>query len=275
MFAKIALTFSSLFIAMAMLFGQVSGVGASPAYADPTPPPGATELQPDQAAKTGGRLPLFLRQQKARNAGWPFEGDRLVKAGLTIAAAEATSLQPKEIIRALREGKSIEEIVVEQGNSSAEVLTAFDAWVEEALNKAVENDKLPESLAQSRIAWYKQAARMMVDQPRLAPAFPGLHQLHVAIISAAVQVGELERAEVREALKTCKSLNEILAEKGHNGEEAVDLAMEHIGGLMTKLVEKERLTEEQSAEWSNAIRQALTRMVDTGGLHVAGKECTH
>jgi hypothetical protein len=192
---------------------------------------------------------------------------------LVLAAVSATGLSPVSFLRGLQAGKSISEIADSSGKTAADVLDVYDETVEFIFNQAQKNGRLPASLAQSRIDWYEGAARQMIDQPGLTPAYPGLHELHVALITAAVRVGGLDRTTVRDELKTCKSLDEILKESGHTGGEVVDAAMQRLDMALDRLVASGKLDASQKQSWSGGIRTALENMVQTPGLHVAGKVC--
>lgn len=200
-------------------------------------------------------------------------GDPYVRQGLILAAVSATGLSPVEVLENLDEGQSIEEIVELNAATVDDVLAVYDQTVEYLFGKAMDNERLPESLAQSRIEWYQDVGRLMIDQPGLKPAFPGLHQLHVAIIAAAAKVGEINRWEMQAGLHDCQTLDEILAENGHTGQEAVDLTMGHLNDLLDRGVESGALSSDQAREWSEFLQEALEKMVVTPGLHVAGIQC--
>ena len=95
----------------------------------------------------------------------------------------------------------------------------------------------------------------------------------MALISGAVKAGELERAEVRQQLEACRTLDDILADAGSSGQAAVDESMAWIGKGLERLVKAERLSQETADAWRGSIQAALEAMTDMPGLHVAGKEC--
>jgi hypothetical protein len=205
---------------------------------------------------------------------WPYKGDRLVREGLVLAAISATGLRPVEVWQGLRDKQSIAVLAASAGKSEAEVLAVFDEMAAYRMDRAVEKGKLPESLAQSRAAWFKEAARYMVEQPRLVPAYPGLHELHSTLIGAAMDVSGLERSQIREELHSCLTLDQILSDDGHSGQEAVQAAMAAINGWMDQLLKDGKLTPAQRESWGDGISAALGRMAATPGLHVAGKACS-
>lgn len=264
MIAKLVSWISSLVAVALMLMGGASGLPDLGVQTDPavlsTAAVNPVLESPAPAGRFGGR-------------GWPFKGDPLVRQGLVLAAVSVTDLSSVEVLEALQAGKSVGEITESAGNTLGEVLAAYDETIEFVFNTAKERRGLPASLVESRIQWYQETGRQMVDQPGLTPAYPGLHQLHVAIILAAAKVGELGRMEIRDGLKACQSLDDILEANGHSGSEAVDLAAGRIDERLQKLVDEGRLSEGQRQEWLAGITAALEQMVGALGLHMAGGAC--
>ena len=200
-------------------------------------------------------------------------GDALVRSGLIAAAADLTAQRPRQAREQLKRGQSIEQIVAAAGKSATDVLARFDADVDRRMQRAAANERLPRSVATARAAWFKQAARLQIDQPGLSPAFPGLHEVHVMMISAAARVSAIPRAEIRAQLESCKNLAEIVATKGKSGADVVSAMQSAADPTLQQWVSKGKLTTAQRDEWSAALQTAANNMVNTPGLHVAGKEC--
>jgi hypothetical protein len=264
MITKLFTWISSLLVSGSLLLSQGSPAAAA---ANPTPAPQTPGLtQPQAGPAPNRRWPALA---------WPFRGDPLVKRGLVEAAALVTGKDVLDVRQALIDGQSIAGFAAANGKSSDDVLNRYEALVQKALDQEVANGRLPASLAESRAAWFQEAGRQMIDQPRLAPAYPGLHQLHVALITAAVKVGGLERAQVRTDLQACQTLDEILTRAGHTGQEAVDFTMQRLDVMMDRLVQNGRLSAALRQSWHDSLQAALEQMITTPGLHVAGKECSH
>ncbi len=200
-------------------------------------------------------------------------GDPLVLRRLVVATANVTNQLPLQVREQLNSGKSIEAIAQAAGKSTADVLARFDAVVDIAMARATANGRLPQNAANARAAWFKQSARLQIDQPGLTPAFSGLHELHVALISAAVEVSGMPRREIRAQLETCKTLSGIVATKGRSGTDVTNTAMMHADRRLQASVDNGKLTTAQRDEWRAALQAAALNMVSTPGLHVAGKEC--
>lgn len=200
-------------------------------------------------------------------------GDAVVRAGLIKASADVTGQKPRVIVRALRDGATIEGSAQAAGKSAADVLAAFDALVDQRMAKAVQSGRLPQSVADSRAAWFKQSARLQIDQPGLQPPFPGLHEVHAVMITAAVNASGMSRADIRAALEQCRNLAAIVASKGKSGADVTTAAMLFFDQRLQAAVDNGKLTSAQRDEWRAALQTAATNMVNTPGLHVAGKEC--
>lgn len=210
-------------------------------------------------------------QQGQRSA--QFHGDPVVHNGLVAATAAATRQRPRLVRNQLKQGKTIEQIAQAAGSSAADVQARFDQGIDKAMQRAVTNERLPKSVADSRAAWFKQSARLQVDQPGLEPAFPGLHEVHVMMISAAVRQSGISRATIRSELETCKTLTTIVGSRGKTGADVANDASAQADQLLDAWVATGKLTTAQRDEWRAAFGQTATNMVNTPGLHVAGKEC--
>jgi hypothetical protein len=253
MLAKIGTIFSALVLGAASLLSPISSATAQEPETQPPAP--------------GQRLVQRLRARRP-------QGDPRLRDGLILATVGATGLRPVQVLESLTDGLSISQIAIEAGSSEDQVLQVFDETVHYLFEKAVDNERLPESLAEVRIQWYQQAARHMVDQPGLRPAYPGLHELHQTLIAAAVRSADLDPRETRQELMECRSLEEILETQGHSGQEAVDAAMIFLDRGLDRLVENQRLSEDQRNDWSASLRKSLETMVTVPGLHLAGKVCS-
>jgi hypothetical protein len=153
------------------------------------------------------------------------------------------------------------------------VLARFDAAVDKRMAKAIQSGRLPQSLAGARAAWFKQAARLQIAQPGLSPAFPGLHELHAMVIGAAVEVIGLPRAEIRDQLKTCKTVAAIVTPKGKTSVDVANATMARVDTYLQANVANGKLSPAQRDAWRAALQTAATKMTTTPGLHVAGKQC--
>ncbi len=263
MITKILSLLSSLVAGASLMLGQAISPG-TPVVAELESVPEGIDQAASAPADPNGRF---------KRRAWAFQGDALVRQGLVLAAVSVTGESPVMVFEALEAEKSITEIVEQAGSSEAEVLVVYDETITFLFEHRGEKRDLPESLVEVRIEWYQDVGRQMVDQPGLTPAYPGLHQLHVGIIMATARVSGAERGEIRRALKNCQTLEDVLDVNGHSGEEAVDLAVEHIDRLLQRFEDQGELSPDQHQDWLAGITDALEKMVATPGLHLAGREC--
>ncbi len=219
--------------------------------------------------------PVAGRQQGDQHRHRParLHGDEVVIKGLAQATATVTRQRQAKVREQLKGGKSVEAIAQAAGASANDVLARFDTAVDKRMAKAVQSGRLPQSLADARAAWFKQAARLQIAQPGLSPAFPGLHELHAMVIGAAVEVSGLPRAEIRDQLKTCKTVTDIVTAKGKSGVDVANATMARVDTYLQANVANGKLAAAQRDAWRAALQTAATKMTTTPGLHVAGKQC--
>lgn len=222
-----------------------------------------------QEAETSAPIPVpqRIKDQLKR-------GDDLVHHGLVMATVSITGLSPVEVMQALDEGSSLVKVAESAGYPVAAVLSIYDETVEYIFHRAIENERLPANTAEYWIRWYQNVGRKMVEQPGMQPRYPGLHQLHVGLIAAVARVGDIKRWEMQSELHACRSLDELLSNRGHSSQEAIDLVMQRISSLLDKSVELGMLADGQRQDWQASLQDALQEMVVMPGMHLAGMECT-
>jgi hypothetical protein len=262
MITKLLTILTSLAVGGAALFGLTSRAIAQDGLLQSSAPPSAVTTQIAPAPGEGGR---FDR--------WSFRGDQRLHRALVLATLKVTGLRPEVLRAALEDDKSLSEIAASAGKSEAAVLAFYDDAMAWLFRRAVEDGKISEAVAQSRVIWFQQVARQVIDQPGLRPPYPALHELHRILLFTAVKVGDLDREQLRDGLTACKTLDQILQENDHSGQEAVKEAMSRINGWLKQLVKEDKMTLAQSQEWSESIAAALSRMITIPGLHLAGGKC--
>lgn len=210
-------------------------------------------------------------QQAAKHHA--LHGDPIVLDGLVAATAFATNQRPRAIKTQVQTGASIAASAQKAGVSTEDVLAEFDQRLDERMAKSVERGKLPQSVATARAVWYKQSARLQIDQPGLAPPFPGLHEMHTITIGAATAASGLKRSDIRAQLRTCTTLTEIIASSDTTSAAVVAQAMTTLDQHFAPYVADGTLSTAQRDKWRPVLEQTVTNMLSTPGLHVAGKEC--
>ena len=221
---------------------------------------------------TLGAAPISAQADPVQRAP-AFHSDPLVIGGLVTLTATLTGTSRARVDAHLAAGASVESIAVAGGSSAAAVLARFDTMVDRTMARAAASGRLPQSVANARAAWFKQSARLQIAEPGLAPRFPGLHELHVVMISAAVDTSGIRRAEVRKQLESCATLSEIVAKQGKSGADVAAAAMGTLHGTLDMYVATGTLSQAQRDSWTAALQKATLNMTNTHGLHVAGKEC--
>jgi hypothetical protein len=219
----------------------------------------AASARPAQTAAPAARVAFF--------------SDPLVTHGLPIATALATHQTRKAVDARLATGQSLAAIATAGGSSADAVLARFGTIVDKAMANQVASGKLPQSVADARAAWFKQSAQLQIGQPGLTPRFPGLHELHVIMISSAVETSGLRRVTIVNDLRSCGNLADIVAPLGKTGADVAAEAVRRLSAIFDADVAAGKLTAAQRDSWIAALQTAATKMTTTHGLHVAGKEC--
>lgn len=111
----------------------------------------AGRLTPDQVEKLVERLQRgqFLIPMRPRHQVRHRFQQRMREARVILpAAAEALGMEPQELLQALRGGHTLAEVADEQGVQHQVVIDGIVAGVEEALNQAVEEERISAEQAQ-------------------------------------------------------------------------------------------------------------------------------
>jgi 3-hydroxyacyl-CoA dehydrogenase len=111
----------------------------------------AGRLTPDQVEKLVERLQRgqFLIPMRARHQVRQRVQQGLREARIVLpAAAEALGMEPRELLQALRGGHTLADVADQQSVEHQAVIDAIVAGVEEALNQAVEQERISPEQAQ-------------------------------------------------------------------------------------------------------------------------------
>ncbi len=90
-----------------------------------------------------------------------------VAVGMAVVrqAAEQTGLEPREIIQQIREGKSLADVLTENGGDVTAFIDGVVAGVEERLNRALENGRLTQEQVDERLATFRERLTERINQP--------------------------------------------------------------------------------------------------------------
>ena len=210
--------------------------------------------------------PIPAQTNAIRLQNEPFRGDRRLLRDLGLATGQTTGLQPGEVRKALQDGKSLLQIIESQGKSITDVLTIVSENIKVILDRAVENGKMTQSWADKTMTFLADAARKMINQPGLKPAYPGLSELRRSLLVSASKVGNLNRDQIKDGLSTCKSLDQILRENNSSSEKVIQTVMDRVNTWLDQLVSNKKFNETQHQEWSSSIQTTLKDIITLPGF---------
>lgn len=242
---------SSLLVGTTLMMG--AAVNLPMVHAQPTP------SQPAQPAgffnsKTYRRFNDHFGRRSAQN-------DRQVRQGLILAVVSVTGQSPVEVLQALKTGNSIAEIAQSAGKTPDEVLSVYNQTAAYLLDQAAQKRSIPESTQQLRLEWYRQAGELEIELPGMLPVFPSLPELRAAALVATLRVSGIDRAQLRQELRSGSSLDDILVKNGHTSQETVDAAMKRIDTRLGVAGDNSKLTNAQRQAWSASIHDLLSQIM--------------
>lgn len=167
---------------------------------------------------------------------WGIRGIRGVIRGV----AEALNLEMSEVVAQLREGKTLSQIIQDNGSDVEAVLEDLLAEHQERLQEAVDVGRITQEQMDERLArleeWYTRA----LNSERLAHVVERVSHFrslvnHRALVRGVADALGLEVSEVVAQLREGKTLAQIIEDNGSTAEEVVDAMLEDI---QVKLLER-------------------------------------
>jgi hypothetical protein len=202
--------------------------------ATPTAQPGGNSTSAD-AARTGrGR-------QRGKAA--------LLTGALIKASADVTATQPKDVLAALRDGKTLSQYAKDHGKSDADVIAAARKNVQDRLSQALSNGKLTQERVDALLHSFDDSApKVMADAnlgKQIGRTVAKRHPVAAGLVKATADVTGTTPDDVLAALKQGQSLaqyaqahgkteNDILAKLHEQGQQRLDKGLDRAKELIEK-----------------------------------------
>jgi uncharacterized ParB-like nuclease family protein len=202
--------------------------------ATPTATPGENPAGADAARPGRGR-------QRGKAA--------LLTGALIKASAEVTSTQPKDVLAALRDGKTLSQYATDHGKTDADVIAAARKHVQDRLSQALGNGKLTQAQVDAQLKQFDDSApKVMADTnlgKQIGRAVAKRHPAAAGLVKATADVTGTKPADVLAALKQGQSLaqyaqahgktaDDILAKLREQGQERLDKGLDRAKQLIEK-----------------------------------------
>jgi hypothetical protein len=227
-------------LAALMMIGVV-GVAAVSAQS------GSAPEEPDTSASTWG-IPA---------RGLLRNGERI----LLQSAADATGMEPRDLVPLLREGLTLAEIVESSGGDVEAVIADAVADATARITEAVANGNMTQERADELIIHLERLFTQVVNQTvrqNRAEAVVGMGVLRLA----AEETGLLPR-EIAAELRGGSTLGEVLTEHGVDVSAFIDDVVAQTNTRLDQAVSNGHMTQERADEMLNNLRERLTERLNS------------
>ena len=173
----------------------------------------------------------------------------LLTGALIKASAEVTATQPKDVLAALRDGKTLSQYAKDHGKSDADVIAAARKHVQDRLSQALGNGKLTQEQVDALLRSFDAGApKLMADAnlgQQIGRAVAKRHPVAAGLVKATADVTGTKPADVLTALKQGQSLaqyaqahgkteDDILAKLREQGQDRLDKGLDKAKELIEK-----------------------------------------
>jgi hypothetical protein len=202
--------------------------------ATPTAQPGESPSNADAARTRRGR-------QRGKAA--------LLTGALIKASAEVTASKPKDVLLALRDGKTLSQYATDHGKSDADVIAAARKHVQDRLSQALDNNRLTQVQVDALLKQFDDSApKVMTDAnlgQQIGRAVDKRHPVAARLVKATADVTATKPADVLAALQQGQSLaqyaqahgktaDDILAKLREQGQQRLNKGLDRAKELIEK-----------------------------------------
>jgi len=201
----------------------------------------APTAQPAGTPSAAGAARAGRGQQRGKAA--------LLTGALIKASAQVTSTQPKDVLAALRDGKTLSQYAKDHGKSDADVIAAARKNVQDRLSQALGNGKLTQARVDALLKQFDDSApKVMADAnlgQQIGRAVARRHPVAAGLVKATADATGTKPADVLAALKQGQSLaqyaqahgktaDDILARLREQGQQRLDKGLDKAKELIEK-----------------------------------------
>lgn len=192
---------------------------------------------------------------------------RLVKNALK-NVAQIAGLSPETIRQGLKDGKSLNQILTENGKDPATVQAAVLDAIKTKLGEAVTNGRLNEQQAADALARATEAIPNLFERvpdgshahrhPRLVHAIKGMMKTAADTIGVTVK-------DLAQEVHGGKTVGQVATEHGSSPEAVIAAVTADANARIDKAVADGKLKPEQAAKLKVAVAERVTKFVNEGG----------
>jgi len=201
-----------------------------------------------------GAAPAARAKQRGKAA--------LLAGALVKASAEVAGTQPKDVLVALRDGKSLAQYAQSHGKSDAAVIQAARTNVQERLSKALGNGKLTQAQVDALLRSFDDnAAKLMADSnlgQQIRRAVARRHPVAAGLVKVTADVTGTTREDVLAALAQGQSLGQYAQSHGKTADDILAQLREQGQQRLNKALDRAKELIEQPGLGRDATGSAAT-----------------
>lgn len=183
---------------------------------------------------------------------------------LVQATVDATKLSPVDIIKQLRDGKTLAEVITAQGANVDTVVSAAVAMATEQINTAVNDGRLGQVQADNLIANLQKLYTAAVNGDSRIHAEKMV--VGLAVLRFAAEQTGLKVADIVTEIRGGKSLADVLGEHNIDTTTFISGVVAAAKSRLDKAVANGRMTQDQADKKLEQLQQRLTeRITQIGG----------
>jgi hypothetical protein len=171
----------------------------------------------------------------------------MLTTALIKASADVTATRPRDVLAALRDGKSLSQYAADHGKTGADVIAAARGNVQDRLSQAQANGRLTQAQVDTLLKQFDDnAPRLMADANlgmQIGRAIGRRHPVAAGLIKATADVTGTTPRDVRAAIRQGQSLaqyaqahgktaDDILAKLREQGQQRLDKALDRAKELI-------------------------------------------
>ena len=189
------------------------------------------------------------------------------------SVADATKLHPVEILKQLRDGKTLAEIITANGGNVETVINAAVSKATAEINKAVKDGRLGQAQADTLIANLQSAYTSAVNGEFPKRAEKAI--VAVAVLRLAAQQTGLTVQDIVKEIRSGKSLADVLKEHHVDSAAFITSAVDATKKRLDQAVTKGRITQADADKRLEQFQQRLTEQINkVGGAEVTPEATT-
>ena len=176
---------------------------------------------------------------------------------------EQTGLTPQEIRQQLAQGKTLEQVITDNGGDVEAVIKGIVDAATERINQAVTDGKLPQARADEMLKNLESTVRTLITGGERADGMrPNAARPLIELTQILLEQAGLEPQQVREGLRSGKTIADLITVAGGNVQAVIDGTVKAATDRINEAVKNGNLEQARADEMLSNLETAVTRLVN-------------